>query len=251
MPATGLRRLLTTLLPFVVVLMPAGAQATDCKLIDGATPELAVKSAEERLAWLDQRLQLDGQHALVWSSLWGAAYLGLTAGQWALWPTAHSRVDKVEKIVGSSASFIGVLSVAALPPRATLDAHWWKRHRQMYPNEDVCSLLNEAEQLLMRDADDDEFGSGPLVHLGNFIVNIAAGLILGLGYNDWRAWGYTTVVGIVVGEVQTATRPNESREDLDRYRRGHFARTEKGGLHWGITPAIPPKGAGLLFGLHF
>jgi hypothetical protein len=245
------RRLLTSLLLLASLLRATSAGATDCKLIDGGTPELAAISAEDRLAWLDRRLELDGKHALVWSSLWGSAFLGVTIVQAGLWPTSHSHVDRVEKVVGMTAAGIGVVSIVALPPKAILDARWWRRHRRLYPHQDVCSQLNIAEQLLTRDAADDEFGTGPLVHIGNFALNIAAGLILGLGYNDWKAFAYSSIVGIAVGEIQTATRPAESREDLDRYQRGHFSERDREGIHWGFTPMMLPKGGGLLFGLHF
>jgi hypothetical protein len=247
----GLRRPLTTALALAILLAASQARATDCKLIEGGSPELAAISAEERLAWLDRRLELDGKDALIWSSLWGSAFVGVTIVQAGLWPTSRTHVDRVEKVVGMTAAGIGVVSILALPPHAIADARWWRRYRRLHAKEDVCSLLNVAEQLMTRDAADDEFGTGPLVHIGNFVLNVTAGLILGLGYNDWKAFAYSTVVGIAVGELQTATRPAESREDLDRYRRGHFSIRETSRVHWGITPMLPPKGGGLLFGLHF
>jgi hypothetical protein len=248
----GLRHLSTTSLLLAGLFLGANeAHATDCRLIEGASSELGAIPAEERLAWLDRRLHLNGQHALVWSTLWGSAFLGVTIVQAGLWPTAHTEVDKAEKIVGITAASIGVISIVALPPKAIRDGYWWRKHRRLHPDEHVCSALNIAEQLMIRDAADDDFGTGPLVHIGNFVINVAAGLVLGLGYNDWTAFAYTSIVGIAVGEIQTATRPSESREDLDRYRRAQFSSREKETIHWGFTPMTLPKGGGLLFGLHF
>lgn len=239
MLAPSLRSLVT--LPLVLsslLLLATPAQATQCRAIEGGSSALESIDAETRLAWLDRRLRIDGQHDLLWAALWGSAYGALTVGQLALWPTATNTQERAEKIVGPAASLVGTLSVIILPPKAIADARWWARHYAASPNEDKCSLINTAEQLLLRDAADDEFGVGPLVHLGNFIINIGAGLILGLGYHDWQAWGYTTIVGIAVGEVQTATRPNESLEDLKRYRRGELDVQNVNKVHWGLLPVF-------------
>jgi hypothetical protein len=238
MLAPPFRRLVTLPLVLSSLLLATPAHATQCRAVDGGSPALAAIDAEKRLAWLDRRLRIDGQHDLLWAALWGSAYGALTIGQLALWPTSNNRQDRAEKIVGPSASLIGTLSVIILPPKAIADGRWWARHYAASANDDPCALINTAEQLLLRDAADDEFGVGPLVHLGNFIINMAAGLVLGLGYNDWKAWGYTTIVGIAVGEVQTATRPNESLEDLKRYRRGELDSQVVNKVHWGLLPVF-------------
>lgn len=239
MPAPSIRCLVTLPLVLSSLLTAAPAQATHCRPVDGGSATLAGIDAETRLAWLDRRLRIDGQHDLLWSALWGTTYGALTVGQLALWPTSNNKSDRAEKIVGASASMIGTLSTVILPPKAIADARWWARH---YPaavgREDVCSLVNIAEQLLVRDAADDEFGQGALVHLGNFIINGAAGFILGFGYGDWKAWGYTTIVGIAVGEIQNSTRPNESLEDLRRYRRGELDEKAVEKVHWALLPTF-------------
>jgi hypothetical protein len=238
MPAPSLRRLVTLPLVLSSLLAATSAHATQCRAVDGGTPTLAAIDAETRLAWLDRRLRIDGQHDLLWSALWGSAYGALTIGQLALWPTSNNRSDRAEKIVGASASLIGTLSTVILPPKAIADSRWWARHYAAHSGDDPCALLNIAEQILLRDAADDEFGSGPLVHIGNFFINSAAGLVLGFGYNDWKAWSYTTIVGIVVGEIQTATRPNESKEDLRRYLRGELDSQVVNNVHWAVLPVF-------------
>ncbi|HEX4456462.1 MAG TPA: hypothetical protein VIA18_00750 [Polyangia bacterium] len=241
-------------LPLVLssLLAATSAQATQCRAVDGGSAALEGIDAETRLAWLDRRLRIDGQHDLLWSALWGSAYGALTVGQLALWPTSNNTSDRAEKIVGASASMIGTLSTVILPPKAIADGRWWARH---YPalvgRENPCAILNIAEQLLVRDAADDVFGEGPLVHIGNFIINGAAGLILGLGYNDWKAWGYTTIVGIVVGEIQNSTRPSESLEDLRRYRRGELDEKVVEKVHWALLPTFSHDNISSSFGGQF
>jgi hypothetical protein len=104
-----------------------------------------------------------------------------------------------------------------------------------------------VEQLLVRDAADDDFSVGPLVHVGNFVVNIAAGLILGLAFDRWQAWSYTTVVGIVIGEIQVITRPTTAMDALSAYRLGELegaARAERK-LQWALAPMATRDGGGL------
>jgi hypothetical protein len=222
------------------------ARATQCRAVDGGTPRLAAIDAETRLGWLDRRLHRAARRATWWSIGWGSLYGGLTVGQLALLPTASSKGETAEKVVGATASFIGVLSVAILPPRVIADTRWWSRHRAAAtPDTDPCALLADAEQLLIRDAADDEFGIGPLVHIGNFVINVAAGLVLGLGYDRWAAWSYTTLVGIAIGEIQVITRPTDALNDLAAYRAGELdgsARAER--LQWAVAPLLSRGGGG-------
>ncbi len=218
-------RAATTILVATLALVAAPAFAeTHCRAIDGGTPELAAIDAETRLAWLDRRLHDDAARARIWAWTWGVAYSTVTVveGSLALRP-GLSREDRAQDIVGASASFIGVMAGVLLPLKIMGDQRWWARHYARARGDDVCSLLNTVERVFIRDAESEEFGVGPLVHIGNFAINIAAGLVLGLGYDRWAAFAYTTLVGIAVGEVQVATQPTDAIEDLRLYRRGQLA----------------------------
>jgi hypothetical protein len=227
------------------------ARATQCRAIDGGTPTLASIDAETRLAWLDQHLRVGARNSTLWSIAWGSVYGGLTIGQLALLPSSDGEGEVAEKVVGSTASFIGLLSVAILPPKIISDSRWWAKKRASaatMPNLDPCALLNMGEQLLIRDAADEEFGIGPLVHVGNFAINVAAGLVLGLGYGRWTAFSYTTVAGIVIGEVQVITRPINALTDLRSYRLGELdnrsdMRVPR--LQWAMAPMVTRDGGGV------
>jgi hypothetical protein len=224
------------------------ARATQCRAIEGGSPALAAVDAETRLRWLDQHLRVAARNSTVWSAVWGTIYGGLTVGQLALLSDSHGTGEIAEKVVGSTASFIGVLSVAIIPPKVISDARWWEhRRKSAAPGTDPCALVNMGEQLLLRDAADEEFGIGPLVHVGNFVINVAAGLVLGLGYGRWTAFSYTTVVGIVVGEVQVITRPINAIVDLRSYRAGELDNRNEmrvPRIQWAVAPMLTPNGAG-------
>ena len=88
----------------------------------------------------------------------------------------------------------------------------------------ACSLVAEAERLLLRDAASEEFGRGPLVHVGNFALNLGLGLLIALGFGHGVVAAISTIVGIVVGEIQVATQPTGAVALLQRYRAGDLTR---------------------------
>jgi hypothetical protein len=237
-----------------VVAAARPALATDCQVIAGGTPALALIPAEQRLAWIDHKLRVEAHNARLWSGLWGAAYGAITIGQASLAATQTQADSRAENIVGASASFIGVLAVLILPPSVERDQSWWEKHKaRLTGHEDPCTTLATAEHLLMRAADSEEFGVGPLVHIGNFAINIAAGLILGIGWNRWPAFAYVALVGIAVGEIQVITQPVAAIEYLRLYKNGTL---DGGGkqasrLRWGLTPWAHRDGAGASFAFTF
>jgi hypothetical protein len=236
----------------IELLAAAPAHATQCRAIDGGSRELAAIPAETRLAWLDRRLAADATRARIWAITWGMAYGTITVVELALLPTQESTADKAQNIVGGASAFIGVLAGAALPLKIMGDQRWWERHLRAHAGDDPCALLATAEHLLVRDAESEAFGVGPLVHVGNFAINIAAGLVLGLGYGRWEAFGYTTLVGIAVGEVQASTQPTDVIEDLRLYRAGDLARAHPVRLgDIALVPMLHRDGGGMLLSVRW
>ncbi|MDB4967270.1 MAG: hypothetical protein JWN44_2959 [Myxococcales bacterium] len=228
----------------------APAEATQCRAIEGGSPALAAIDAETRLRWLDRRISVDATRARIWAITWGMAYGTITIVELALLRNSTNTGDRAEKVVGASSAFIGVLAGAALPLKIMSDQAWWEKHFARSRSDDPCALLNTLEMLFIRDAESEAFGVGPLVHVGNFAINIAAGLILGLGYGRWSAFGYTSIVGIGVGEVQAATQPTDAIEDLRMYRRGELAPVSRvPRLGYAVAPMLRPDGGGAMLTL--
>jgi hypothetical protein len=234
------------LLALSLLVAAVPARATHCRAPDGGSPTLAAIDAETRLRWLDQRLSIDAKRARIWSITWGMAYGTITIVQLALIPTSDDPGDRAEKVVGAASAFIGVLAGVALPPKIIHDQIWWEKHYSRSRADDPCALLNTAERLFARDADSEAFGVGPLVHVGNFAINVAAGLVLGLGYNRWSAFGYVTLVGIAVGEVQTITQPTDAIEDWRLYRAGQLDFVpHPPRLGYALAPFVTRDGGGM------
>lgn len=241
-------RVIWVLLVVVQLLAASRAVAGQCRVIAGGTAALGAYDAEVRLRWLDSRLAADAARARIWAWTWRATYAGVTIVETTLAATTNNDSDRVADIVGASSAFIGVAANLILPLKIIGDQRWWKKHyarSASLGNGDPCALVNTAELLLVRGAESEAFGVSPVVHVGNFLINIAGGLILGLGYNRWGAFAYTSLVGIFVGEVQVATQPTDAVEDLRLYRAGQLdTATSKPRLGLAMAPMILRDGGG-------
>lgn len=243
MPRFGV--VVASLIVVVQLLTPAPARAAQCRAVDGGSPALAALDAETRLRWLDRRLASGAARARIWAWTWRAAYSGITVGETVLALTTNNREDRAADVVGAVSSFIGVAANVLLPLEVMGDQSWWVKHYARSHDDDPCALVNTAELLFIRDAKSEAFGVGPLVHVGNFLINIAGGLVLGLGYGRWPAFAYTSLVGIAVGEIQVATQPTDLVEDLRLYRAGKLdERPNPPRLGVAFLPLLLPDGGG-------
>jgi hypothetical protein len=223
----------------------AGAQQ-HCRSIAGGTATLEAIDAETRLHWLDQHLASGAARARIWAWTWRAAYSGVVIVETSLAATTNNDSDRVADIVGASSAFIGVAANVILPLKIMGDQSWWAKHYARSRGDDVCSLVNTAELLFIRGAESEAFGVGPLVHVGNFLINIAGGLIIGYVDNGrWAPFLYTSIVGIAVGEIQVATQPTDAVEDLRLYRAGELAaRPNRPRLGIAMAPLLLRDGGG-------
>ena len=250
MPRSGV---VVALVVALQLLTPGRARAGHCRSIAGGTPTLEAIDAGTRLRWLDQHLASGAARARIWAWTWRAAYTGVVIVETSLAATTNNASDRVDDIVGASSAFIGVAANVLLPLKVMGDQSWWAKHYARSQGEDVCSLLNTAELLFIRDAESEAFGVGPLVHVGNFLINIAGGLIIGYVDNGrWAPFLYTSIVGIAVGEIQVATQPTDVVEDLRLYRAGELdARPKPPRLGVAMAPLLLRDGGGASVTLHW
>jgi hypothetical protein len=90
-----------------------------------------------------------------------------------------------------------------------------------------------------------------MVHIGNFALNVAGGLLLGLAWGRWPAFAYSSMVGIFVGEIEIATQPTDAIEDLRLYRAGQLSGAHRPRLGLALAPLLRPDGAGAAVTLRF
>ncbi len=214
--ATALRALV------VALAIASTAQAVECAVPVGADPALAKIPAEARLGFLRRELSAAAHKARIWNYTWIAIYAAGTVGELGL--TALDSPDaRIDSWVAGAAAFLGFGAQIIVPPKVIRDDKWLEARITRLPNADPCAHLADAERILERDADADEKAEGPLLHVGNFLVNIAGGIIIGMVGNRWSSALIQIFVGSIIGEVTNVTHPVDTIDALARYRKGDLA----------------------------
>ena len=112
--------------------------------------------------------------------------------------------ERVDYYVSAATSFIGLLSIAVMPLKVMGDARAIARLES--GGGELCARVTEAERLIARDAEGEAFGKSGLLHAASFLLNLAAGLTLGVGFGHWEAAALNTLGGILIGEAMTGGR---------------------------------------------
>jgi hypothetical protein len=232
---------------FAATLLLAGlacrdARADVCPAPAGA-PGVASIDSQERIDYLHRAFDREIGDIDRWSWAWGAVYgAGVVAQGVALVPTTdHGKRIVLE--VGAASTGVGFLSLTVLPLKITLPLRTARRHLN---DPDPCAALARAEHILESANKDQLLGTGIVGHLGNILVNVGIGLILGLGYNQWTPAVESMVVGIGVGEANAFTQPHHLADVLARYRSGRLDGPDVPPLSvsWSIRPVATPQMTG-------
>lgn len=222
----GLRRgLLTGLL-----LLGCGrgaARAGECAAPAGASAELAERTAEERLRFLQKSLRDTSRSERRFLIGWSLVYAGFIGGTWVLYPFTE---DKRGKIIESSwSNAISLLGHAQMTLQPLLVMRDQRRIEalaaQPLTAENRCATLARAEKLLVHAAESERSARTPFAHISGFVINIGLGVILGYGLKRPQAAAMNTTIGVAVSELMIATRPKTAMQRLDRYRAGDLRAT--------------------------
>jgi hypothetical protein len=224
-----------------VCLLARTAPGVECAPIKGAGLALQRIDARIRLDYVRRALDEEARRMRIWSWTWVSLYGTATVVQASVIPI-YEPDARVEAYVGSASSAFGVVVLAVAPHKVMRDQRWLDaRLRHLTDGEHVCAALADAERLLLRDVRDEEFGKSAVVHVGSFLFNGGLGLLLSLGFDRFRAAAITTASGVVVGEIQIWSQPNNLREDLERYRIAHFAPVAAvARARWILLPSTSP-----------
>ena len=247
-----LREMLARRLVLLLLLFAGEARAGECASIAGGGAQLGRIDALVRLRFVRDRMR-DAAHKMrIWAWTFAGLYSTLTVGNLALM-AGTDRHGQIDDGIGAAASFVGVLTMAILPPAIIADDYWLERHlRRAPPGTDPCALLADAERLFLSDAKSAAFGKSAMIHAGNFVFNIGVGLLLGLGFGHWDQAMIQGLVGVAVGEAMIFTQPADLITDLRRYRAANLGLPPTWRpLAWGVTPLLGDHRAGLTVGLTF
>jgi len=204
--------------------MSSLARAGDrCPVGAGGGAALAEIDPELRLRFIDERLARTAHRAQVWTWGWGIGIGAATIGN--LIPLAFvPPEDRIDWYVGAGTTVIGVVPLVIAPLDVVEDSRALQaRLATRGPTDDVCVLLADAENRLVRDAKNQADGQRWWLHVGNVLLNSGVGLFLALGYHHWTAGAFNAIFGSAIGEAIILTQPTSSIDDLRAYRTGAIA----------------------------
>jgi hypothetical protein len=236
-------------LAFVLLCASASArgEATYCKPIEGGVGSLARIDADARLEFVRTNLRQGAFDTRIWHSTWSALYGGVAIYQIVSIPFS-SHDGKTWHYFGAGGSLLGLGVLQIMPPKVLADAPALELRLVA---ESGCAALADAERVLTRDAASEAFSISPMVHAGNFAINIGLVLALGLGFHNWNQAALQGGIGAVVGEIQTFTQPRRELHALARYRAGDLRTQRRRAFDFSIAPVLARQQAGLGLGLSF
>ncbi|PTL82118.1 hypothetical protein [Vitiosangium sp. GDMCC 1.1324] len=234
------------------VLLPGLALAQlRCPVPDGASASVGELEPSQRLAFIQSHLHEDARAARIWTGAWGAGYSLLTVGQLALAP-AFAPEEQVDFYVGAISSAGGVAALLAVPLSVMEDSPTLDAMVARQPGPVDCTLLAEAERLLVRSARSEEEGRSWVMQTANVVYNVVTGLVLGLFFDRWASAAVTAATGWLLGEVMILTQPTGAQDALRLYREGKaLSGAGLAALDWHVGVAMAPNHVGLQFRLTF
>jgi len=195
-----------------------------CVPPEGAEARLGAIDGRERLSWIDRRLAQVAPRASFWNWGWGIGIGAAGLGSLAAVPFV-SKEDRIDYYTGAGAAAIGVIPFLVSPPRVVADSRELHARLTDAPPRDeteVCRLLVDAEQKLVRDARNLHATTAWWAHVGNLVFNVGIVLFEGLGFNHWTGGIINGASGFVVGEAVIFTQPTQTIHDLAAYNRGEL-----------------------------
>lgn len=235
-----LSQMIRLVLAFALISSVA-APAQTCERPSGASAQgVAGLSDEARLAFLSKLLSEESVRAHNWVLAWGAIFGGLGVGQLALRPlfTAEEQPDWYW---GAAGTGVGLAFTLLGRPEVLEAGPQYAQKVSTVSADDRCGLIAEGERLLGRGANAEEAGFAWYLHVGNVLFNVGLGLVLGLGYNHWRAAVMNFLIGTAVGEANILSAPAHLISGWKRYQKG--GSPEKVSVH--VIPTAGP-GVGVL-----
>ena len=175
--------------------------------------EAATAKCEANVHAIQLTLDADARHTRTWYWAWMTTGLALLGGQAAI--AAVTTGDVQKEMVAGAATSVFIPAVLLLHPPLVLSdaARLDARIAQTTVDGrlgDPCVVQPRARELMLLDAHDQAFSTGWFAHAFVIGGNIAVGLLLGLGFNDWAGAAKQAVGGSLVGEIQILTLPTGS-----------------------------------------
>jgi hypothetical protein len=203
---------------------PRAHAETRCPAPHEAGEALAATDGRTRLEWIDQRLSREAHRMSWWNWGWAAGIGASGVGSLIAVPFVAPE-NRVDYYTGAALAGIGVIPFLVVPPAVIHDGR--ELHAMLVatpPGTDVevCRMLADAEERLLRDARNERLMSAWWSHAANVAINAGAFFFLGFGYHHWLSGAINGAAGFVIGETVILTQPRGTIDDWARYQRGEI-----------------------------
>jgi hypothetical protein len=190
--------------------MPAFADCPSALDPDGRVSEAEAGARVERIG---AALAEDAADAELWTGAWLLTYAAITAGQLGALVLLDDPGERTDLYVGIAGSFGALAGIPLFPLAVLEDGPLLATY-----DADVCRELAIAERTLERDAENEAMGVAWFVHVANVAVNLALGLLLGVGYDRWLSAAISAASGTAIGELMLFTQPTGAIDALEEMR---------------------------------
>jgi hypothetical protein len=212
--ASSMRITQTTLVALVAqVLVAASGHAAEPAPADHAS--LSDAQIDQRIQFLEQRLDDSRTHGQIWFWSWLAINGGSMVGNGIVAGTRSEHDDQVNYATGAVLGAIGVADQFLRP----LEARYGAGPIRGLPEatrEQKLGKLRAAEDQLRRNALRAEGRHQIVPYAGNGVLALAAGLVVGL-WGERGAGIETGVSTLIGGTLYILTEPGRPAQDWDRY----------------------------------
>jgi hypothetical protein len=157
--------------------------------------------------------------ARLWWIAWTTTYSTATVGQGVLAAVTHDRGTRIDSIVGAAESGIGAIGMLLAAPRTPM---WASDELQAMDGSTLCARLRRlrrAEELLHKSASEERQARSWYSQLIGDAINLAAPLVLWLGYGRHASGWYTLGPGVAVQQAQILTQPTDAIGAWSSYQR--------------------------------
>ena len=196
-----------------------------------ARAQISESAVDERLEFLEQRLDADARHGTYWQWAWtGISAGGMISG--IVLSTERDGDDQAEPIVNAATGAIGLAYALLRPMEARLGADPVRAMPATTLAEKQNKLL-AAESLLERNAARARERTSWKIHLGSLAFNAAAfGFIAGFGNLGDAA--ISGGAGAVAGSLQLWSQPKRATADWEAYQALRNQTAAPDGRNWSI-----------------
>jgi hypothetical protein len=203
-----------------------------------ATTPLTDDVVAARLEFLDTKIETERLYIDVWWQGWSVFYFlgGLVQATRAAIETSDAH--RADLYISTGKAFFGAIVRVARRPKTIAGAEEVARLPESTVDERARKLA-VAERVLLRNVKETRNRFNWLAHTTNVALNVAAGLVVWLGFHDGLLGLQSTLVGVGVGEVQILSQPWNALVDMRAYQARFGGMATTGGA--GASPlAIGP-----------